>query len=766
MKKSKKEWALDTVAKGFPVAPAFWTNPDGSCSCGNTACKSPGKHPLTEHGVYDATKDVGQITAWWDRWPDANLIIPGADDRLYVDLDIKEGKTGIKTFADFLGVSTNDLEKMTYTVRTTSGGWHLHFKTDKAYSNHVGLLPGVDIRSSGGYVIGPGSTLWVADEFGQGMEEIPYVLINDRLPIELPEKLRGSLGAKKEKVDNRDTSAFEVMIDSPGQVSMAREMLRQREPAIEFQHGNHHTWVTACKVRDLNISEEKCRELMAVWNETCKPPWDLVELHQIIENAYKYASEQLGGKAAGGLEYALEHGLFDADDQDDFNAPSQLPEDFYKSEAEVAHGKFKPHLFRFNEFMALDLNYEMIVDGWLPATGYTALLGGRGGGKSTILVDLCCCLALDMKDWHTAAIDKGWTIVYLAGEDKEGVKDRFEAWCRFKKYDTIPSDRILIYDMSIDLLDTETVVEFAKFLRVELEGRNKLLFIVDTWQRMTASAGSQSDDHDMQMAVKNLEGLCRTFRGPSIIAAHPPKADQSTINGSLVIENNSQAIWRIEKTSPTLRKLVVSRIKGAPEDIKKDFRFTVQQIKGRTRQGKNRFAIVADYAGGDNQDSASPETMIYSPEEQALAEMIAEMKVKIGHVTEWNSEFFRLSDLIKFCHQVVNNEFPDDEHAKSWKATLEELGFTEKNCPLPEAVGFRTNRSLILRMVESLREKCLGAYPLRDGRKLQWEENSRNRSPAITIDATIDEMAKMAMQHMDATDDVVVEDADIQEDGI
>ena len=30
-----------------------------------------GKHPLTEHGLNDATTDHRQIEAWWRRWPDA-----------------------------------------------------------------------------------------------------------------------------------------------------------------------------------------------------------------------------------------------------------------------------------------------------------------------------------------------------------------------------------------------------------------------------------------------------------------------------------------------------------------------------------------------------------------------------------------------------------------------------------------------------------------------------------------------------------------------
>jgi hypothetical protein len=44
------------------------------------------------------------------------------------------------------------------------------------------------------------------------------------------------------------------------------------------------------------------------------------------------------------------------------------------------------------------------------------------------MVDMICHIASDT-DWWGSDVEKGWTVVYIAGEDDAGVKERIEAWC-------------------------------------------------------------------------------------------------------------------------------------------------------------------------------------------------------------------------------------------------------------------------------------------------------------------------------------------------
>ena len=79
--------ALAYGAAGWPVLPVAGASA-GECAC-KRSCESPGKHPITRHGVHDATTDPVLIGEWWHRSPGANVgIATGvASGLVVVDLD-------------------------------------------------------------------------------------------------------------------------------------------------------------------------------------------------------------------------------------------------------------------------------------------------------------------------------------------------------------------------------------------------------------------------------------------------------------------------------------------------------------------------------------------------------------------------------------------------------------------------------------------------------------------------------------------------------
>jgi hypothetical protein len=103
------------------------------------------KQPLTSNGLYDA-KDEGEWRG--DEGEQWGAPCGAVNGFLVVDVDKKSG--GLETAAQF---EWGDTLK----VNTPSGGFHLFYKWDEAtcgaIRNGVGVLPGIDIRSSGGYVI-------------------------------------------------------------------------------------------------------------------------------------------------------------------------------------------------------------------------------------------------------------------------------------------------------------------------------------------------------------------------------------------------------------------------------------------------------------------------------------------------------------------------------------------------------------------------------------------------------------------------------------
>jgi hypothetical protein len=140
--------ALAYARRGIPVLPLHTPRP-GGCSCGRADCDRPGKHPRLPHGLTEASTDPRRLDLWWSRWPDANIGL-----RTGVFMDVADVDTDAGGHA--LGHLVGGVLPLGPLVRTGGGGWHLWLRP-LGYGNRVGLLPGVDWRGTGGYVVAPPS---------------------------------------------------------------------------------------------------------------------------------------------------------------------------------------------------------------------------------------------------------------------------------------------------------------------------------------------------------------------------------------------------------------------------------------------------------------------------------------------------------------------------------------------------------------------------------------------------------------------------------
>jgi len=149
------EVAVRYAEHGWPVIPLH-TPTDNGCSCSRgTECGSPGKHPRTQHGLHDATLDPVDVRGWWARWPDANVgVVTGARSGLLVlDIDLPHGPASLARIEATLGPLPVTCEQ-----RTGSGGRQLLFAHPaEPVGNRARLLPGIDVRGDGGYIVVPPS---------------------------------------------------------------------------------------------------------------------------------------------------------------------------------------------------------------------------------------------------------------------------------------------------------------------------------------------------------------------------------------------------------------------------------------------------------------------------------------------------------------------------------------------------------------------------------------------------------------------------------
>lgn len=131
---------------------------DGGCSCGNENCDRPGKHPMTPHGVKDASNEITVIANWWNETqglPNVGIATGAVSKIVVVDIDVKSG--GMETLAVWKQ-EHGEMPK-TPTVKTPTGGLHVYFKypDGKEVGSKTGIAPGIDIRGNGGQVVAPPS---------------------------------------------------------------------------------------------------------------------------------------------------------------------------------------------------------------------------------------------------------------------------------------------------------------------------------------------------------------------------------------------------------------------------------------------------------------------------------------------------------------------------------------------------------------------------------------------------------------------------------
>ncbi len=124
----------------------------GRCTCGKPECDKPGKHPRISWKDYQHQRaDELQIIQWWEQWPDSNIgIVTGKISQLVVvDIDGPKGEESLREAG---------LEHFRApTVLTGGGGRHLYCWYSEQARTGAGILPKVDVRADGGFVVAPPS---------------------------------------------------------------------------------------------------------------------------------------------------------------------------------------------------------------------------------------------------------------------------------------------------------------------------------------------------------------------------------------------------------------------------------------------------------------------------------------------------------------------------------------------------------------------------------------------------------------------------------
>lgn len=196
--RSVLEEALGYEARGMSVIPVHTVSPSGKCSCGSSRCKSPGKHP---RGAWRTNQErrlsPGELSEALGGGGNVGIVTGPVSGVAVLDIDGEEGMQSLAA----AGFPFEELP-VTPAVRTGGGGVHLYFRypAEGDVRTASGVLPKVDIRGLGGFVVAPPSSHrsggryeWVE---GRGLDDVPLAEFDLTL-------LAGARAAKRPRTSAR-----------------------------------------------------------------------------------------------------------------------------------------------------------------------------------------------------------------------------------------------------------------------------------------------------------------------------------------------------------------------------------------------------------------------------------------------------------------------------------------------------------------------------------------------------------------------------------
>jgi hypothetical protein len=251
--------ALDYARKGLPVLPLHSVQA-GRCSCPAQDCRNVGKHPRSEHGVKEATTDAAQITAWWTRWPEANIGIATGSAVVVVDVDPRKGGD------DTLRVLEDAHGRVppTWRSQTGGGGEHIFFLLVPGLGNSAGRLgPGLDVRGIDGYIVAPPSSHASGREYVWEEEFHPDDVPLAAMPLWMIERLQGAAksGASSEPFD---------------WAALLQGVSEGQRHEVAAKLAGHYL--------GLGLKPDEVEEIVLGFGRRCTPPADPDDLRRIVRD--------------------------------------------------------------------------------------------------------------------------------------------------------------------------------------------------------------------------------------------------------------------------------------------------------------------------------------------------------------------------------------------------------------------------------------------------------------------------------------------------
>jgi P4 family phage/plasmid primase-like protien len=281
-----------------PVVPgAVEVRTELRCTCGSAACPNVGKHPvgsLAPNGHKNATTELAQVAEWFKvrtdpasrwGWVPWNLGVATGNGLVVIDAEPRSNRpdlpTGLEVLDDWETWTAGTSIPLTKVIQSGSGGLHLWLSVDPnlRIKPRNRVLPNVDVKGDGGYVLAPPSC---------HVSGGTYQLLHDRSVAPVGEALRAWLLTVKGGRFIARRAAEGSLQAIPDDYDFNRILAGDGCPA---GHRDYFVNDLCFRLRKSGASlDDAARALRAEWNRMERPagddfPWDtcLYKLRRVWE---------------------------------------------------------------------------------------------------------------------------------------------------------------------------------------------------------------------------------------------------------------------------------------------------------------------------------------------------------------------------------------------------------------------------------------------------------------------------------------------------
>lgn len=414
--------ALKYALRGFRVLPLNGIRA-GVCTCGDTDCRSPGKHPLTPHGATEASSDEMTIRGWWSKWPTANIGLAMGDAGC-IALDVDTRNLGHLSW-DAL-IHANGALPETPTQRS-GNGWHYLVRIDaEAVKRCRGkLAPGIDVKANG-YIVAEPSIHHSGRRYAwdDGLD-----LLAGFTPARAPVWLERML------MEPADTGAAP---SSPnlGNYTLPVQLAEAADALTVLDAEDYHQWIEAGMALHATGLGDLAYQVWVEWSGRSG------KFDHKVQRA-KWLS--FSTKRSAGVTIKT---LFSRAQSAGWKNPMAGSSASSTPEPEVTISDLEKQLLAFNAFADPFTPVAHFVDRWIPHNEVTLFAGHGGSGKSYVAMSLAIHVALGRP---FCALDTvAAPVLFFSGEDgAQVILRRFHSLCKALSVDPAELDgKLLLLDAS------------------------------------------------------------------------------------------------------------------------------------------------------------------------------------------------------------------------------------------------------------------------------------------------------------------------------